>query len=136
MNELTIGELAKAAGVGVETVRYYQRTGLLETPQSQADDMIGRKTRRYDARHLRTLRFIRSSQAAGFTLKQIGELIELDASHDRVRARQLARAQIASIDDRIRQLQDARDALSRLERACSESDRGPCPILTAFEPKD
>lgn len=134
MNSMTIGQLAKAADVGVETVRYYQRSSLLDQPASRADDQLGRKTRRYGPDHLRTLRFIRSGQKAGFTLKQIGELIELDAGEDRARARELAQTQIAVLDHKISELQAARDALQRLARQCAATDVGPCPIISAFEP--
>ena len=84
MNALTIGTLASEGGVGVETIRYYQRRGLLETP-ARADLYGG--IRRYGEDDLRRLRFIRSAQAAGFTLEQIAELLALDATDDRARAR-------------------------------------------------
>ena len=79
MADLTIGRLAEAAGVGVETVRFYQRKGLLETPTRESG------IRRYGSEDLRRLRFIRQAQAAGFTLEEIRELIALDAGHDRAR---------------------------------------------------
>jgi len=124
---MTIGILAREGGVGVETVRYYQRRGLLQAPRR------GRGFRRYDDTDLRRLRFIRSAQAAGFTLEEVGELLALDATHDRARARQLAKARIAALDQKIADLEAARDALKRLARDCSASSRGPCPIITAFE---
>jgi len=74
---LTIGKLASAGGVGVETIRFYQRKGLLETPTRE--DGI----RRYGSDDVRRLRFIRQAQSAGFTLEQIKELLDLDASDDR-----------------------------------------------------
>lgn len=126
----TIGTLASAGGVGVETVRYYQRRGLLPTPDR--DGGAG-SIRRYGAEDLRRLRFIRSAQASGFTLEQIAELLRLDASTDRQRARALARERIAALDEAIAQLVAARDALTRLERDCAQSDVGPCPIIAAFE---
>ena len=123
----TIGGLARAGGVGVETVRYYQRRGLLPVP----DDGDG--VRRYGEDDLKRLRFIRSAQAAGFTLEQIGELLDLDARDDRPRARTLANQRIAALDAWIAELQAAREALSRLARACAHGGSGPCPILSAFE---
>ena len=124
---LTIGHLARQGGVGVETVRYYQRRGLLPTPRR------GDGVRRYGQDDLRRLRFIRSAQAAGFTLEQVGELLALDATHDRARARSLAKARIAALDQKIAELERARDALRRLARDCGASANGPCPIILAFE---
>lgn len=124
---LTIGKLAAAGGVGVETVRFYQRRGLLATPPRES------AVRRYGARDLRRLRFIRQAQAAGFTLEQIQELLALDATGDRPRARELARARIAALDSRIAELRRARDALDRLAGQCGEGSSGPCPILAAFD---
>lgn len=126
----TIGRLAHAGDVGVETVRYYQRRGLLDTP-NRASNCTG--NRRYGAEDLRRLRFIRTAQAAGFTLEQIGELLLLDASQDRVRARALAKARVAALNAKIAELIRARDALQHLAQECDASDQGPCPIITAFE---
>jgi MerR family mercuric resistance operon transcriptional regulator len=128
-NSDTIGRLAKAAGVGVETVRYYQRRGLLPEPARPPGEV-----RRYGESDLKRLRFIRSAQAAGFTLAEIKELLDLDASDDRARARELARARVAAIDVKIAELVEARDALAALATACANKRGGPCPILTAFEP--
>ncbi|MGZ5926476.1 MAG: MerR family transcriptional regulator [Rhizomicrobium sp.] len=123
---LTIGTLAREGGVGVETVRYYQRRGLLALPRR------GDGIRRYGSEDLRRLRFIRTAQAAGFTLEQVGELLALDATEDRAKARTLARARIVALDAKITELQTARDALKRLARECASST-GPCPIIAAFE---
>ena len=124
---LTIGALAREGGVGVETIRYYQRRGLLSTPRR------GEGVLRYGKDALKRLRFIRSAQAAGFSLEEVGELLALDASHDRARARALAKARIAALDAKIAELEAARNALRRLARECGASSRGPCPIITAFE---
>ncbi|MGE4430068.1 MAG: MerR family DNA-binding protein [Sphingobium sp.] len=130
---MTISSLAKAAGVGVETVRFYQRKGLLDTPERSGGNGLSGGIRRYDAGHARRLRFIRSAQGAGFTLDQIGELLRLDAGEDRARARALAREQLAVLENRIAELEAARAALQRLARECEASDTGPCPILAAFD---
>lgn len=127
-NSDTIGGLAKAAGVGVETVRYYQRRGLLPEPPRSAGEI-----RRYGDDEVKRLRFIRSAQAAGFTLNEIGELLELSASDDRPRARELAEARVAAINARIDELRAARDALAGLARTCAKKRGGPCPILSAFD---
>jgi len=129
-NSDTIGGLAKAASVGVETVRYYQRRGLLAEPARPQGEV-----RRYAVEDVRRLKFIRSAQAAGFTLAEIKELIDLDASDDRARARELAQARVAALDERIEELREARDALAGLATACARRRGGPCPILSAFDAK-
>ena len=126
VQSLSIGRLASAGGVGVETVRFYQRRGLLETPTR--DDGI----RRYGSADLRRLRFIKQAQAAGFTLEQIKELLDLDASDDRCRVRELANERLVALDARIAELKRARDALKHLARECGSGSPGPCPILTSF----
>jgi len=127
-HSLTIGRLAAAGGVGVETIRFYQRKGLLDTPTR--DEGI----RRYGSEDLRKLRFIRQAQTAGFTLEEIRELLELDASDDRPRARELARARIDALDAKISELEKARDSLRRLAHECGSGAKGPCPILASFDP--
>ncbi len=124
---LTIGKLAAAGGVGVETIRFYQRRGLLEEPARDGG------IRRYGSDHVRRLSFIRQAQAAGFTLAEIKELLDLDASDDRARVRELARTRIKALDGKIRELKEARDALRRLADECGEGSSGPCPILASFE---
>lgn len=130
---MKIGELAQAGAVGVETVRYYQRRGLLDQPARPDGGGASGGVRRYGEADVHRLRFIRAAQAAGFTLEQVGELLALDASDDHARARSLALARIAALDAKIAELQTARDALKRLARTCGETTSGPCPILSAFE---
>jgi len=130
---MKIGELAQAGAVGVETVRYYQRRGLLDQPARPDGGGSGGGVRRYGEADVHRLRFIRAAQAAGFTLEQVGELLALDASDDHARARGLALERIAALDAKIAELQTARDALKRLARTCGETTSGPCPILSAFE---
>jgi len=129
MTNMTIAQFAKAGGVGVDTVRYYQRRGLLTEPERPH----GNGFRRYGDGDLDRLRFIRQAQAAGFTLEAIGELLALDATDDRARARELARRRIAELDAQIEKMQAARQSLTRLADACGAGAEGPCPILTAFE---
>lgn len=126
----TIGGLAKAAGVGVETVRYYQRRGLLQQPARPHGEV-----RRYSCDDLDRLKFIRSAQSAGFTLAEIKELLALDRSNDRSRVRELATERVGELDKKIEDLRGAREALSRLANLCASNAAGPCPILQAFEPK-
>lgn len=126
MSSLTIGMLASAGGVGVETVRFYQRKGLLGQPTRESG------IRRYGSEDLRRLRFIKQAQAAGFTLEQIKELLMLDAGEDRDRARSLAASRIKALDEKITELRAARDSLKRLATECGEGKKGPCPILSSF----
>jgi MerR family mercuric resistance operon transcriptional regulator len=134
MADLTIGALAQEGGVGVETIRFYQRRGLMRVPERQGMRALGGGIRRYEAGDVRRLRFIRSAQAAGFTLEAIGELLALDASQDRAKARALTLERIAELDEKIAVLTEARTALSKLADECGASRKGPCPIIEAFEP--
>jgi MerR family transcriptional regulator, mercuric resistance operon regulatory protein len=133
MKSTTIAGLARQGGVGVETVRYYQRRGLLDTPERANTYGLGGGVRRYGDEDVRKLRFIRSAQAAGFTLEEISELITLDATDDRARALEIANERITALDAKIAELEAARASLKRLAHHCSHTHEGPCPILTAFE---
>lgn len=124
---LTIGQLAAGGGVGVETIRFYQRKNLLPTPTRESG------IRRYDSDDLRRLRFIRQAQGAGFTLEEIRELLELDSSQDRSRARELARSRVKALEAKIAELNRAREALERLATECGQGGKGPCPILASFD---
>lgn len=124
---LTIGQLAAGGNVGVETIRFYQRRGLLETPTRESG------IRRYGSEDLRRLRFIRQAQGAGFTLEEIRELLELNAGQDRSRARELAKSRVEALDAKIAELGRARDALQRLATECGAGSIGPCPILASFD---
>ena len=124
----TIGGLANAAGVGVETVRYYQRIGLLTEPARPPGEV-----RRYGDEDVKRLKFIRSAQAAGFTLSEIKELLELNASDDRARAQELAKSRVAALDQKMDELRQARDALAALATDCAKKRGGPCPIFPAFD---
>lgn len=131
MAAMSIAELARSAGVGVETVRYYQRRGLLPDPRPRQTGADG--IRHYGREEVRRLRFIRSAQNAGFTLEEIAELLSLDSGADRPRAREMARTRIEALDARIAELQQARNSLSRLARECAAEANGPCPIIASFE---
>ncbi len=115
MPAMTIAGLAREGGVGVETVRFYQRRGLLDTPDRPTGTGMGGGVRRYDAEDVRRLRFVRSAQAAGFTLEEIAELLQLDAADDRARAREMAAVRIAELDRKMPRcrLRAARSPASR-----------------------
>lgn len=131
MAGLTIGRLADAAGVGVPTVRYYERRALLEKPHRTAAGY-----REYPPDTIRLIRFIKRAQDLGFTLTEIEELIALRDGNGRRRTevRQLAEARIRDIDEKLGQLQAMRSALSILVETCACGRGQPtCPILEAFD---
>lgn len=132
MTGYSISRLAAAAGVGVETVRFYQRKSLLPQPPRR-DSTLRSGMHRYDEADVRRLRFIRSAQKAGFTLSEIGELLRLDASDDRALVREMAGQRVAALDGKIAELAEARDALAALAKECAKGNTGPCPIIASFE---
>ncbi len=121
--EFTIGRLARAAGVNVETVRYYQRRGLLPQP-----DRPLRGFRRYGDEALARLRFIKRAQRLGFTLREIRELLAIDKGSCAATRRRAERKR-ADVDARLRDLQELRATLDRLIRACRRGGRPACPIV-------
>ena len=132
MNTYTIGRLAKAAGVGVETVRYYERRGLIPQPPRAG----GSGWRSYSDEHLKILRFIRRSQRLGFSLDEIGDLLELREEQGRACHEVLATVQLKrrEISDKIRDLRALQGALDGLARRCEQQETPmSCPILEALE---
>jgi MerR family mercuric resistance operon transcriptional regulator len=124
----TISKLAKGAGVNVETIRYYQRRGLLEEP-TRVDNGF----RAYDERHLQRLLFIKRVQELGFSLEDAAELASLSQTEDRERLRAVARARSAEIRERIDRLDAMASALEHLAETCSHTGPGdPCPIVAAL----
>ena len=126
-----IGELADASGVGVETVRFYEREGLLPEPPR-----TGGGYRVYDADAVRRVRFILRAKELGFTLAETKELLDLrvtdPAACGDVEA--TARAKIADVESRIREMERIRSVLADLVRACAANEQtGECPILDALE---
>lgn len=133
MQSLTIGKIAKQAGVGVETIRFYERKKLLATPPRSDSGY-----RQYPPETIVRLRFIRRAKELGFSLKEIGELLEL--RHDKQATcedvRLQAKAKLDTIQEKIDDLSRMKEALSKLSCQCRGS--GPvsgCPILSALEPK-
>src|SRR5690242_15027629 len=134
MKPLTIGDVARRAGVGVETVRFYERQGLLEEPQRRASGY-----RQYDDEAVAVLRFIRRAKELGFTLKEIKGLLalRLDASATRAEVREQAKAKVADIEARIADLQRMRDVLQTLIRKCHGNGAATgCPILEALQGRE
>ena len=131
---LTIGRVAHSAGLAIDTVRYYEREGLLEKPARTASGY-----RHYRPDVVARLRFIRQAKELGFSLREIKELLSLRVEAGRSCADVRARAErkIADIDGRIAALRRMKAALAKLAIACS--GRGPtseCPILDALETRE
>lgn len=126
MKEMTIGALARAAGVNIETVRYYQRRGLIETPRKPLSGV-----RRYSAAVLASLRFIKRAQQLGFTLREIGDLLELGVGAC-TETRALAEIRLADINARLQDLQAMRRTLKRLIETCRAGRTANCPIVESL----
>src|SRR6516165_4066001 len=107
MNSIGIGALAKKAGVKIDTVRYYERSGLL-TPRAR----LASGYRRYTDLELARLRFIRRAQVLGFTLKEVRDLLALSAQRDVGRVKRSAQSKLADVEARIAALQKVREGLS------------------------
>ncbi len=127
---LTISRLAQAAGVGVDTVRYYERSGLLPEPPRRASGY-----RAYRDEDVQRLRFIRRAKRLGFSLEEIRGLLQLSTQNEQgvpgVHA--TAAARLAELDARIAELQRVRNALHQLVEACpGHGSAHECPILEAL----
>lgn len=133
MDGLTIGELAKRAGVNRETVRYYERRRLLPLPKRTVSGY-----RCFSGDSVRRIIFIRRAQALGFSLNEIKELLELRAgcgNRDRS-MRTRAAEKITNVDGKIEALTAMKHALTRLIEACARGDKtDKCPILHSLRPK-
>lgn len=130
-DRLRIGAVARNAGVNIQTLRYYERRGLLRPPDRTASGY-----REYPSEAVRLVRFIKRAQDLGFTLKEVGELIALRDASGRRRAgvRALAEAKMRDIDRKLGQLQAMRGALSTLVESCACGEARPaCPILEALD---
>jgi len=125
---MTIGRLAKSAGVNVETIRYYQRRGLIGEPRKPPGGH-----RRYTSQVLRQVAFIRRAQQLGFTLEEIGRLLEMCDSPDQAEALAIAEQRLEVIHSRAAELDRMRTELVRLIDACRKSKgRGPSPLIRAL----
>jgi MerR family mercuric resistance operon transcriptional regulator len=122
---LTIGALAKHGGVNVETIRYYQRRGLLEEPPKPRGGF-----RHYASESVKRIHFIRRAQALGFTLDEIRGLLDLDEQKACRHTRDVAVQKLELIEQKIADLTKMQKALSRLVGACDASSSGKaCPII-------
>ena len=128
-SSFSIGKLAEAAGVHVETIRYYQRRRLLAEPPKPLGGQ-----RRYPQDVVRRARFIKRAQALGFTLEEVGTLLALDGALACGPTRDLAVRKRALIEDKIADLTTLRAALGKLIRQCdTRSGKTRCPIIETLE---
>jgi Zn(II)-responsive transcriptional regulator len=128
MDSMSIGALAKQAGVRIDTVRYYEKNGLL-SPRSR----LASGYRRYGELEVARLRFIRRAQALGFTLKEVRELLMISAQKDVARVKRSAQAKLIDVNARIAALEKMREGLATLIDACPGHGRAAdCPILRAL----
>lgn len=132
MTQFAIGQLASAAGVGIDTVRYYERSGLLSPAKRTASGY-----RKYGEGELDRLNFIRGAQHLGFSLGEIGELLAISSRGDVKAMYEAAKVRLVDIDKRITELQRMRAALANLMSGCPrEGMGGDCPILRALLNKE
>jgi len=128
VESIGIGTLAKRAGVGIDTVRYYERAGLL-APKTR----LASGYRRYGVLEVSRLRFIRRAQALGFTLREVKELLALSARRDVARVKRTAQAKLEDVEQKIAELERVRQGLATLIAACPGHGRAAdCPILKAL----
>ncbi|HEX5208647.1 MAG TPA: Hg(II)-responsive transcriptional regulator [Steroidobacteraceae bacterium] len=125
----TIGTLARRAGVNVETIRYYQRRGLVPEPVKPLGGI-----RNYAPEHVQRLRFIRRAQQLGFSLEEVADLLSLEDGLHCHEVEEIAGQKLAAVRERIAQLTTMERALARLIRKCS-SNKGKvrCPLISALE---
>ncbi len=128
---LSIGDVAREAGVNVQTLRYYERRGLVRAPQRSEGGH-----RQFGLDTVRLVRFIKRAQELGFTLKEIEELIALrqPGRRDRSNVRRLATAKLADVDEKIGRLRAIRTAVAALIETCTCAGRTlECPIIEALD---
>ena len=124
---LTIGKLANAAGVNVETIRFYERKGLIAQPQKPAEGF-----RQYPSEALQRVRFIKRAQELGFTLNEIINLLKL-GDGDCQEVQSLAKLKLTLIRKKIADLQCLESNLSHLIDQCSSTSNLSCPIVDSFK---
>ncbi|MEB0140284.1 MULTISPECIES: MerR family transcriptional regulator [unclassified Undibacterium] len=126
-NQLTIGQLAKAAAVGVETIRYYQRRGLLPVP------LVASGFRTYTKAYVARIRFIKRAQELGFHLDEVAQLLALEDSHDRTAVRDIAAERLLQVRAKLADLQCMEQILAGLIARCAAcGDDMSCPIIDAL----
>jgi DNA-binding transcriptional MerR regulator len=129
MSGMTIGKLAAAEGVGVETVRFYQRRGLLPQPERR-----GSGYREYSDADRSRLVFIRRARHLGFTLGEIAELLGPAEAQSTTEIQTAAQAKLAAIDAQVRELMQQRCRLRQLSHVCEHGDGKQCAALQLPDP--
>lgn len=128
VDTLTIGGLAKESGVGVETIRYYQRLGLIPVPSIKVGAV-----RRYPSEIASRVRFIKRSQRLGFSLNEISSLLRLETERDNMAIREIAITRLDDIQSRIKDLLEMQQVLSGLIHSCKQAGGdAPCPIIASL----
>lgn len=128
MNSLTIGGLAKAANVSVETIRYYQRRGLIPEPQRPPGGI-----RRYGATEIDRLMFVKTAQQLGFSLNEIGDLLQLDDGAHCEEASVLAERKLDDVREKIDKLKQIEAVLSDLvDQCCAQEGNISCPLIASL----
>lgn len=123
----TIGQLARAASVGVETIRYYQRRDLLPIPK------VASGFRTYPTALVERIRFIKRAQELGFTLDEIATLLQLEDSDDRIAIRKVAADRLQQVEGKLADLQKMKKLLSGLIHECESTGMSKaCPIIFAL----
>jgi MerR family mercuric resistance operon transcriptional regulator len=129
LNDLTIGAVAKAAGVNVETVRFYQRRALLPEPDRPCGSI-----RRYGTDQVARVRFVKAAQRLGFSLDEVAVLMKLDDGAHCADARLLAEDKLADVRAKLKGLRRIESLLSGLVRECGSSrGRVSCPLIAALQ---
>ena len=128
VEKLSIGTFAKAAGVNVETIRFYQRKGLLSEPDRPYGSI-----RRYGAADVARVRFVKSAQYLGFSLEEIGQLLKLEDGTHCSEAAELATVRLADVRTRLADLRRIEEALSKLVNECrARPGNVSCPLIEAL----
>ena len=129
--KLTIGKLAERAGVNVETIRYYERSGMIEQPVKPPGGF-----RHYDQSVLDRILFIKKAQTLGFTLEEIKTLLELSVGHC-AEIQSIAETRLEDVQAKIQDLKQLETVLSDLVKQCrAQVDKAECPIVETLLPTD
>jgi MerR family copper efflux transcriptional regulator len=134
METLLIGQVARRAGVGVETIRFYEREGVLEDPPRRASGY-----RQYSEEVVKRIRFIKRAQSLGFSLKEITELLllRIDGQTSCEEVKERTEAKVAEVERKMVELQRMRQALLQVAALCTgEGPASACPMLEALDQQE